>query len=113
MRADRIAEVRAVDGLILRGRLVKLVAPRAYTGRDGTPKESYPAVVVLAGDETVRVEFRSVDERDDALLAAKFAGKPDEEGMVPTLPAVELVVRAAGAWDAAAGRFAPARFQGA
>lgn len=101
------------DGLVLRGRLVKLIAPRDYTTKAGEARTAYPAVVVLAGDETARVEYRSLEERDDALVAAKFTGKPDADGMVPALPVIELVVRAVGAWDAAAGRFAPARFSGA
>jgi hypothetical protein len=101
------------DGLVLRGRLVKVIEPRAYKTRAGEDRTAYSAVVVLAGDETCRVEFRSVEERDDALVAAKFTGKPDVDGFVAALPAVELVVRAVGAWDAAAGRFAPARFSGA
>lgn len=101
------------DGLVLRGRLVKLIEPRAYVTKAGEDRTAYPAVVVLAGDETARVEFRSLTERDDALVAAGFKGTADAEGMVPTLPHVELIVRAVGAWDAAAGRFAPARFSGA
>ena len=112
--AERTAGGLAVaDGLVLRGRLVKLIEPRAYKTKAGEDRTAYPAVVVLAGDETARVEYRTLDERDDALLLAGFEGKPDADGMVPTLPPVELIVRAVGAWDAAAGRFAPARFSGA
>lgn len=101
------------DGLLLRGRLVKVIEPRAYKTKAGEDRMAYPAVVILAGDETARVEFRTVDERDEALMAADFAGGVDADGMVPTLPPVELVVRAVGAWDATAGRFSAARFTGA
>jgi hypothetical protein len=102
------------DGLVLVGRLVKVVEPRSYKGRDGADRESYPGMVVLAGDETVEVQFRTLAERTAALDAALIdLGTIGLDGYAETLPRVSLTVKAVGAWDAAAGRFAPARFTGA
>jgi hypothetical protein len=100
------------DGLKLTGRLVKVVEPRGYKKRDGTAGESYPGVVVLAGDETVEVQFRSIEERTDALDGAGVVlGDIGLDGYAQELPRCEFTVKAVGAWDGT--RFAPARFTGA
>jgi hypothetical protein len=101
-----------VAGLVLTGRLVKVVEPETYTRKDGTDRTTYPALVVLTGDETVKVEYREVEARDDALLAAGFAGEVEPDGMVPTLPLVMVPVRALGAWDADTRTFGAVRLSG-
>jgi len=104
-----------MDGLVLRGRLVKVVEPETYQRKDGTERTSYPFLVVLAGDETVKVEYRTVEARDDALIGGceSIGAGPSADGMVPGLPEVELVVRALGQWDSETRSFGAVRLAGA
>jgi hypothetical protein len=104
-----------VDGLILRGRLVKVIEPRSYVKRNGEEGTSYPGLVILAGEETVKVEYRTVEARDDAVLLSGAKGGElivTEDGMVPGLPEVEVACRALGQWDSETRSFAPVRFAG-
>jgi len=100
--------------LLLTGRLVKVVEPETYTRKDGTERTSYPALVVLSGDETVKVEYRDITVRDDVLLAA-FGDKSlqlAEDGSALMLPEVTIPVRALGAWDAESRSFGAVRLAG-
>jgi hypothetical protein len=104
-----------VDGLVLHGRLVKVTYPEAYTSKvDGTTKMSYPSVVVLAGDSTLKVEYRTAEAMEDALLeGCKEADKlPKGGGLTTGLPVVELVVHGLGAWDPASKSFGAVRLAG-
>lgn len=103
-----------MDGLLLRGRLVKVIEPEEYTRRDKTTGKSYPGLVVLAGDETVKVEYRTVDQRDEALIEGcpGIGSGPADGGMVPGLPELELVVKALGAWDGESRSFGAVRLAG-
>lgn len=100
----------SLDGLVLRGRLVKVVAPREYKKKDGTLGESYPALILLAGEETAKVEYRTVEARDEALAGWDAVALGD--GMVPSLPEVEIAVRASGQWDAETRSWSPVRLSG-
>jgi len=106
-----------VAGLTLTGRLVKVVAPETYTRKDGTQRTSYPAVVILTGDETVKVEYREADARDDALLLGLGDAEAAslvlaDDGAAANLPPITLPVRALGAWDPEARAFGAVRLAG-